>query len=69
MNTYIYNPSKCPQFFGADVVLQPNNYCVVPNKLAESLKESNVPVHFEGSPEFQSLWVENRPDKTPDQMV
>jgi hypothetical protein len=68
MNTYIYNPGRCPQFFGANVVIPPGLYTVVPKATADDLIASGMPVQCEGTPDFQPLWVENIPDKTPDQI-
>lgn len=68
MNIYIYNPSKCPQFFGANIVIPPNSYSVISKVVADKLIESGVPVQCEGLPDFQSLWIENIPDRTPDQI-
>ncbi len=64
MNKYVYNPNKCPQMVGTHT-FHPQTYGVADDRLSKVIKEAQIPVTVEGDPEFPVLWVENKPDKTP----
>jgi hypothetical protein len=68
MGTYVHNPGKCPQYFGQNTVIPGNNYGVLSEEIADTLRTSSIPVQCEGSPGFEPLWIQNIPDRTPDQI-
>ena len=54
--TYIYNPGRAPQLYG-HMTLAPQNYTAVTPEELDMLKKGQVPVLFEGDPDFPSPWV------------
>jgi len=57
---YVYNPTKCPRYYGQNTVIPAENYTVL-----EEATQVGEAVLVEGQPGFKPLFVQNIPDRTP----
>lgn len=53
---YVYNPALAPQIHG-QINIPGKSYVTLDEKDVKLLRDSEIPVLFEGDPNFPTLWV------------
>jgi hypothetical protein len=68
MGKHIFNHGKAPAIYGTSVNIQPGCYEAFSDELVAQLKSTSLPLISESDSEFQPLWTQNFPEKTPNQI-
>jgi len=69
MGKHVYNGGKAPAIYGTKVNIPAESYDGFSDEIVGRLKTTSLPLIYEDDSEFRPLWIQNFPERTPNQIL